>query len=208
MHECPDLYACKEGPHTSQSRWQWTTLRAASTIDSMLDLLLKKGASYPRFLNKPPAISRTRAAPVSGSLYVSVRRRFYMVDPSIVLELVALSMELLQVSTSSRTSARRLRGSGGRARAVSRNGQGRWARLCACGCAHQSGMLLRAACEIRSAPGTMCMSAGRANSGQFGPKGTVRGYGMLRAQNAKSVLVHHFLYIIVVRSRSQTPNFT
>ena len=36
MQECPDLYACKEGPHTSQSWWQWTTLRAASTIDSIL----------------------------------------------------------------------------------------------------------------------------------------------------------------------------
>ena len=129
-----------------------------------------------------------------------VCRRFFPALPTIFLVLVVLSMELLQVSTSSRTSARRLRGSGGRARSVSRNGQGRWARLCACGCAHQSGMRLRAACEIRSAPGTMCMSAGRANSGQLGPKGTVRGYGMLRAQNAKSVLVHHFLYLIVVCS--------
>ena len=38
MQECPDLYGCQEGHRTSQSRWQWTTLRAASTIDSILDM--------------------------------------------------------------------------------------------------------------------------------------------------------------------------
>ena len=114
------------------------------------------------------SLAQAQFAPARGRsvrafhLIPCVCRRFFPALPTIFLVLVALSMELLQVSTSSRTSARRLRGSGGRACSVSRNGQGRWARLCACGCAHQSGMLLRAACEIRSAPGTMCMSAGRA----------------------------------------------
>ena len=45
-------------------------------------------------------------------------------------------------------------------------------------------------------PWTLCVSV---SSGQFGPKGTVRGYGMSRARNAKSVLVDVFLYLIVVR---------
>ena len=67
----------------------------------MLDLLLKKGAFCPQNFYKPPAILRTRAAPGGGVTYVSVRRRFYTVDPSIVLQLVALSMELQQASTSS-----------------------------------------------------------------------------------------------------------
>jgi hypothetical protein len=48
-----------------------------------------------------------------------VCRRFLTALPTIFLVLVALSMELLQVSTSSRTSARRLRGRVG-ARALSR----------------------------------------------------------------------------------------
>ena len=147
------------------------------------------------------SLAQAQFAPARGRsvrafhLIPCVCRRFFPALPTIFLVLVVLSMELLQVSTSSRTSARRLRGSGGRARSVSRNGQGRWARLCACGCAHQSGMLLRAACEIRSAPGTMCMSAGRANSGQFGPKGTVRRYGVLHARNAKTVLVDVLIYL-------------
>ena len=67
----------------------------------MLDLLLKKGAFSPQNFYKPPAISRTRVCPCGGVTYVSVRRRFYTVDPSIVLQLVALSMELQQASTSS-----------------------------------------------------------------------------------------------------------
>ena len=36
-----------------------------------------------------------------------------------------------------------------------------------------------------------------------GPGGSDRRYGMLRARNAKTVLAHHFLYLIVVRSRSK-----
>ena len=51
MQECPDLYACQEGLRTSQSQWQRTTLRAASTIDSMLTMLLKKGAFLPKILS-------------------------------------------------------------------------------------------------------------------------------------------------------------
>ena len=51
MLESSDLYACTEGLCTSQSRWQWTTLWAASSIDSMLTMLLKKGAFLPKILN-------------------------------------------------------------------------------------------------------------------------------------------------------------
>ena len=41
-------------------------------------------------------------------------------------------------------------------------------------------------------PWTMCVSA---PLGQFGPKGTVRRYGVLRAQNAKTVLVDVLIYL-------------
>jgi hypothetical protein len=41
-------------------------------------------------------------------------------------------------------------------------------------------------------PWTLCVSAA---SGQFGPKAPVRGYGMSRAQIAKSVLADVFLYL-------------
>ena len=37
-----------------------------------------------------------------------------------------------------------------------------------------------------------------------GPGGSDRWYGMLRARNAKTVLAHHFLYLIVVGSRSKS----
>ena len=56
-----------------------------------------------------------------------------MLVPTIVLELVALSMELKQVSTSSWSSERGLRGLGGRARDPSCYGQGSWARTRAWG---------------------------------------------------------------------------
>ena len=49
-------------------------------------------------------------------------------------------------------------------------------------------------------PMTLCVSA---SAGQFGPKGTVFRYGMLRAQNAKCVLADVFLYLIVVCSMSK-----
>ena len=57
-------------------------------------------------------------------------------------------------------------------------------------------------CSVRDVlrPRTLCVSA---SSGQFGPKGTVCRYGMLRAQNAKSVLADVFLYLIVVCSMSK-----
>ena len=53
-------------------------------------------------------------------------------------------------------------------------------------------------------PMTLCVSA---SAGQFGPKGTVFRYGMLRAQNAKSVLADVFLYLIVVCSMSKKSLF-
>ena len=52
---------------------------------------------------------------------------------------------------------------------------------------------------------TLCVSAA---SGQFGPKGTVCRYGMLRAQNAKSVLADVFKYLIVVCSMSKKSLFS
>ena len=111
----------------------------------MLDLLLKKGAFSPKNFYKPPAISRTLAAPGGGVTYVSVCRRLYTLVPAIPLVLDALSMEVVLVSTSSGISARRQRGLGGRARVASRRGQGSWPRIWAGGCAQRSGMLLRAA---------------------------------------------------------------
>ena len=53
-------------------------------------------------------------------------------------------------------------------------------------------------------PWTLCVSAA---SGQFGPKGPVRGYGMSRAQIAKRVLADVFLYLIVVCSMSKKSLF-
>ena len=82
----------------------------------MLDLLLKKGAFSPQNFYKPPAISRTLAAPGGGVTYVSVCRRLYTLVPAIPLVLDALSMEVVLVSTSSGISARRQRGLGPRAR--------------------------------------------------------------------------------------------
>ena len=76
----------------------------------MLDLLLKKGAFSPQNFYKPPAISRTLAAPGGGVTYVSVCRRLYTLVPAIPLVLDALSMEVVLVSTSSGISARRQRG--------------------------------------------------------------------------------------------------
>ena len=57
-------------------------------------------------------------------------------------------------------------------------------------------------CSVRHLlrPWTLCVSAA---SDQFGPKGTVCRYGMLRAQNAKSVLVDVLIYLIIVRTRSK-----
>ena len=62
-------------------------------------------------------------------------------------------------------------------------------------------------CSVRDVlrPRTLCVSA---SSGQFGPKGTVCRYGMLRAQNAKSVLADVFLYLIVVCSMSKKSLFS
>ena len=62
-------------------------------------------------------------------------------------------------------------------------------------------------CSVRHLlrPWTMCVSAA---SGQFGPKGTVCRYGMLHAQNAKSVLADVFQYLIVVCSMSKKSLFT
>ena len=54
-------------------------------------------------------------------------------------------------------------------------------------------------------PWTLCVSAA---SDQFGPKGTVYRYGMLRAQNAKSVLVDVLIYLIIVRTRSKKSQFS
>ena len=53
-------------------------------------------------------------------------------------------------------------------------------------------------------PWTLCVSAA---SGQFGAKGPVCGYGMLRAPNAKSVLADLFQYLIVVSSMSKKSLF-
>ena len=63
------------------------------------------------------------------------------------------------------------------------------------------------ACSMRGLlrPWTMCVSAA---SGQFGPKGTVCRYGMLHAQNAKSVLADVFQYLIVVCSMSKKSLFS
>ena len=62
-------------------------------------------------------------------------------------------------------------------------------------------------CSVRDVlrPRTLCVSA---SSGQFGPKGTVCRYGMLRAQNAKSVLVDVLIYLIIVRTRSKKSQFS
>ena len=56
-------------------------------------------------------------------------------------------------------------------------------------------------------PMTLCVSA---SAGQFGPKGTVFRYGMLRAQNAKSVLADVFfpINLILVCYRSKKSKFT
>ena len=61
-------------------------------------------------------------------------------------------------------------------------------------------------CSVRHLlrPWTLCVSA---VSGQFGPKGTVCRYGMLRAPNAKSVLADLFQYLIVVSSMSKKSLF-
>ena len=61
-------------------------------------------------------------------------------------------------------------------------------------------------CSVRHLlrPWTLCVSAA---SGQFGPKGPVRGYGMSRAQIAKRVLADVFLYLIVVCSMSKKSLF-
>ena len=66
MQECPDLDDCKEGLCTTQSRWQWTTLRAASSIDSMLAMLLKKGAFLPKILNLNSLFACTSPVSVRG----------------------------------------------------------------------------------------------------------------------------------------------
>ena len=54
-------------------------------------------------------------------------------------------------------------------------------------------------------PWTMCVSA---PLGQFGPKGTVRRYGVLRARSAKTVLVDVLIYLIIVRTRSKKSQFS
>ena len=63
-------------------------------------------------------------------------------------------------------------------------------------------VVVRVSCSVRHLlrPWTLCVSAA---SGQFGPKGPVRGYGMSRAQIAKRVLADVFLYLIVVCSMSK-----
>jgi hypothetical protein len=68
------------------------------------------------------------------------------------------------------------------------------------GCAQRSGMSVRAARALCIALHNHALCADRA---KLGPKGSDRRYGMSRARNAKSVFVHHFLYLIVVRSRSK-----
>lgn len=123
-----------------------------------------------------------------------------MLVPAIALVLDALSMEVELASTLSGMSARRQRGLRLRARVASRRGQGRWARMWAGGCAQRSGMSVRAARALCIALHNHALCADRA---KLGPKGSDRKYGMSRARNAKSVFVHHFLYLIVVRSRSK-----
>ena len=123
-------------------------------------------------------------------MFPCVCRRFSSVAPANALVLNALAMEVELVSTSSGIPARRQRGSDGRARVAPRRGQGSLARMWAGGCAHRSGMCVRAARAL-------CIALQNLHFAPIGPIGPKRGpiaSTVCRARKMRKVYWHITFY--------------